>query len=57
MASEMAVSTEAMGHRESRRVSARPVDLVHLSRYTLGDRALEREVEARSYIGILLADR
>ena len=25
-------------------VSERPVDLVHLARYTLGDRALEREV-------------
>ena len=26
------------------RPASRPVDLVHLSRYTLGDRALEREM-------------
>jgi len=30
--------------REPRRASSRPVDLVHLSRYTLGERALECEV-------------
>jgi HPt (histidine-containing phosphotransfer) domain-containing protein len=29
---------------ERRQTSSRPVDLVHLSRYTLGDLALEREV-------------
>jgi HPt (histidine-containing phosphotransfer) domain-containing protein len=44
MASEMAFSAEATTRQEGRRVAARPVDLVHLSRYTLGDRALEREV-------------
>jgi HPt (histidine-containing phosphotransfer) domain-containing protein len=30
----------------ARRPAARPVDLVHLSRYTLGDREIEREVLA-----------
>jgi HPt (histidine-containing phosphotransfer) domain-containing protein len=30
--------------RQARKASSRPVDLVHLSRYTLGERALEREV-------------
>ncbi|MGE5261456.1 MAG: Hpt domain-containing protein [Actinomycetota bacterium] len=29
---------------EGRKASSRPVDLVHLSRYTLGERDLEREV-------------
>jgi HPt (histidine-containing phosphotransfer) domain-containing protein len=29
---------------EARKAAPRPVDLVHLSRYTLGERALEREV-------------
>ncbi|MGV1013588.1 MAG: Hpt domain-containing protein [Methyloceanibacter sp.] len=29
---------------EGRIASSRPVDLVHLSRYTLGERALERDV-------------
>jgi HPt (histidine-containing phosphotransfer) domain-containing protein len=29
---------------EGHRLGSRPVDLVHLSRYTLGERALEREV-------------
>ena len=29
---------------ERRQISSRPVDLVHLSRFTLGDLALEREV-------------
>ena len=44
MASEMAVWAEAMPQGEGRKASSRPVDLVHLSRYTLGERALEREV-------------
>jgi HPt (histidine-containing phosphotransfer) domain-containing protein len=44
MASEMAVWAEAMPRGEGRKASSRPVDLVHLSRYTLGERALEREV-------------
>jgi HPt (histidine-containing phosphotransfer) domain-containing protein len=29
---------------DGRKLRSRPVDLVHLSRYTLGERALEREV-------------
>jgi HPt (histidine-containing phosphotransfer) domain-containing protein len=44
MASEMAVWAEAPSRRDERKACSRPVDLVHLSRYTLGDRALEREV-------------
>jgi HPt (histidine-containing phosphotransfer) domain-containing protein len=32
------------GQSPGPRSASRPVDLVHLSRYTLGDRALEREV-------------
>ena len=32
------------GQSPGPRPASRPVDLVHLSRYTLGDRALEREV-------------
>jgi HPt (histidine-containing phosphotransfer) domain-containing protein len=44
MASEMAVWAETVPSREERKPSSRPVDLVHLSRYTLGERALEREV-------------
>jgi hypothetical protein len=44
MASELAVWPDATVQREGRKVSSRPVDLVHRSRYTLGDRALEREV-------------
>ncbi len=43
MASELAVWSEA-APPEGRKSSSRPVDLVHLSRYTLGERALEREV-------------
>jgi HPt (histidine-containing phosphotransfer) domain-containing protein len=43
MASEMAAWAET-GRSPERRTSSRPVDLVHLSRYTLGERALEREV-------------
>ena len=44
MATEMAVWTDAMPEGDRRKAFSRPVDLVHLSRYTLGDRALEREV-------------
>ena len=44
MASEMAVRAEAALSEEGRKASSRPVDLVHLSRYTLGERELEREV-------------
>ena len=44
MASEMAVWAESALSEEGRKASSRPVDLVHLSRYTLGERALEREV-------------
>lgn len=44
MGSEMAGLAEATSSGASRKPAARPVDLVHLSRYTLGDRALEREV-------------
>jgi HPt (histidine-containing phosphotransfer) domain-containing protein len=44
MASELAVWSEAAPPEEGRKSSSRPVDLVHLSRYTLGERALEREV-------------
>ena len=44
MASEMAVWADAPPQRDGRKGLSRPVDLVHLSRYTLGDRALEREV-------------
>lgn len=44
MTSEMAVWDEVPQAAEGRRTSSRPVDLVHLSRYTLGERALEREV-------------
>jgi len=44
MTSELAVWSEAAPPEEGRKSSSRPVDLVHLSRYTLGERALEREV-------------
>jgi hypothetical protein len=44
MASELAVWPESAPPEEGRKPSSRPVDLVHLSRYTLGERALEREV-------------
>ena len=44
MASEMAAWAEAGQPIEGRKASSRPVDLVHLSRYTLGERELEREV-------------
>lgn len=38
------VVSAASGDRPARSASKRPVDLVHLARYTLGNRALEREV-------------
>jgi HPt (histidine-containing phosphotransfer) domain-containing protein len=44
MASELAVRGEAAWSEEGRKSSSRPVDLVHLSRYTLGERDLEQEV-------------
>ena len=44
MTSELAVWDEFPQAAEGRKTSSRPVDLVHLSRYTLGERALEREV-------------
>jgi HPt (histidine-containing phosphotransfer) domain-containing protein len=44
MNSEVAVWDEVPQAAEGRKSSSRPVDLVHLSRYTLGERALEREV-------------
>jgi HPt (histidine-containing phosphotransfer) domain-containing protein len=43
MASELAGIAAAQRIAEARKAS-RPVDLVHLSRYTLGERGLEREV-------------
>lgn len=44
MASEMALWAETASSEEGRKASSRPVDLVHLSRYTLGARELEQEV-------------
>jgi HPt (histidine-containing phosphotransfer) domain-containing protein len=44
MASELATWGVAEQSQESRRASSRQVDLVHLSRFTLGERELEREV-------------
>jgi HPt (histidine-containing phosphotransfer) domain-containing protein len=44
MASEMAAWAERGQTPEGRKGSLRPVDLVHLSRFTLGERELEREV-------------
>jgi hypothetical protein len=44
MASEQAANIEVAESTEERLRRARPVDLVYLSRYTLGERALEREV-------------
>jgi HPt (histidine-containing phosphotransfer) domain-containing protein len=44
MASELAVWDESSSPAERRKAASRPVDLVHLSRYTLGERDLEREV-------------
>ncbi|MGH6866065.1 MAG: Hpt domain-containing protein, partial [Methyloceanibacter sp.] len=43
MASELAALAQS-GSSEARKFTSRPVDLVHLSRYTLGERDLEREV-------------
>jgi HPt (histidine-containing phosphotransfer) domain-containing protein len=40
----MAVWADAERPREVHKASSRPVDLVHLSRYTLGERELEREL-------------
>lgn len=45
----MAVSAETVSYQEdgaqtARPVGERPVDLVHLARYTLGNRSLEQEV-------------
>jgi len=42
MAGEHAARTTERGNGQER--SSRPVDLDHLARYTLGERALEREV-------------
>jgi HPt (histidine-containing phosphotransfer) domain-containing protein len=44
MASELATWDVPGQSSEGRKASSRPVDLVHLSRYTLGERELEREV-------------
>jgi HPt (histidine-containing phosphotransfer) domain-containing protein len=44
MASELAAWAQSAPAEEGRKPPSRPVDLVHLSRYTLGERALEREV-------------
>jgi HPt (histidine-containing phosphotransfer) domain-containing protein len=44
MTSELAVWDNVPPAEEGRKASSRPVDLVHLSRYTLGERELEREV-------------
>ena len=38
------MATAASSGHSGRSVSKRPVDLVHLARYTLGNRSLEREV-------------
>jgi HPt (histidine-containing phosphotransfer) domain-containing protein len=40
----MALWAETTPPEERRKASSRPVDLVHLSRYTLGARELEQEV-------------
>lgn len=63
MASEMAAWAESALSGEGRKASSRPVDLVHLSRYTLGERKLEREVlelfctQSKIYIERLRAAR
>jgi HPt (histidine-containing phosphotransfer) domain-containing protein len=44
MTSELAVWDDGPQAEAGRKTTSRPVDLVHLSRYTLGERALEREV-------------
>jgi HPt (histidine-containing phosphotransfer) domain-containing protein len=46
MASETGVQGGRPASAERHEAASRPVDLVHLSRYTLGERALEREVLA-----------
>jgi len=43
MTSELA-ACGSVRSEQGHRLGSRPVDLVHLSRYTLGERALEREV-------------
>jgi HPt (histidine-containing phosphotransfer) domain-containing protein len=44
MADETAALVEGMPAEEARKTASEPVDLVHLSRYTLGERELEGEV-------------
>jgi HPt (histidine-containing phosphotransfer) domain-containing protein len=44
MASEYRISPQSIAKEQGAAASSRPVDLVHLSRYTLGERDLEREV-------------
>jgi HPt (histidine-containing phosphotransfer) domain-containing protein len=44
MTSELVGWDDVPQAKEGRKTSSRPVDLVHLSRYTLGERELEREV-------------
>lgn len=61
MASQMALRADQAGAEGRARTSSRPVDLVHLSRYTLGERALEREIldlfctQSRIYVELLRA--
>lgn len=44
MASNPAVKQEPLAATGQRKTPSQPVDLTHLARYTLGERALEREV-------------
>ena len=44
MAGDQAAPDKAMDPAEERKPAAHPVDLAHLSRYTLGNQALEQEV-------------
>ncbi len=44
MASNPAVKQEPLAATGPRKTPSQPVDLTHLARYTLGERALEREV-------------
>jgi HPt (histidine-containing phosphotransfer) domain-containing protein len=44
MASERAARAEPAEPAQGREIAAKPVDLTHLARYTLGEHALEREV-------------
>jgi len=44
MASEQAARVETAAPPKEQKLPSRPVDLVHLARYTLGERSLEREV-------------